>query len=228
MTDIYNHYVVNTAITFDLQTFTVATRRRWFDDHAENGSHRLLVATGSEGECLGYASSSRWRPKPAYNTTVEASLYLRPDAVGRLVSKARRPTRRCSLRSSARGRLHDHGWRQPPKPSVAVLFTRSSDFALWACSTRSAGSSTDSGTSLRSSRPFGSTASTRRPLVEGQRSQQILKPCCVLYWSAGVGRLCYPNPRFAEGAEFAVSDRGTLEVTTICFAVPRIFKRPWL
>ena len=83
LTDIYNHYVVNTAITFDLQTFTVATRRRWFDDHAENGSHRLLVATGSEGECLGYASSSRWRPKPAYNTTVEASLYCRPDAVGR-------------------------------------------------------------------------------------------------------------------------------------------------
>ena len=83
LTDIYNHYVVTTAITFDLQPFTAATRRGWFDDHAETGPHRLLVATDSRGECLGYASSSWWRPKPAYNTTVEASVYCRPDAVGR-------------------------------------------------------------------------------------------------------------------------------------------------
>jgi phosphinothricin acetyltransferase len=83
LTDIYNHYIVNTAITFDLQTFTAATRRGWFDDHAESGPHRLLVATDSDGKCLGYASSSRWRPKPAYNTTVEASVYCHPDAVGR-------------------------------------------------------------------------------------------------------------------------------------------------
>ena len=27
LTDIYNHYVATTAITFDLQTFTAATRR---------------------------------------------------------------------------------------------------------------------------------------------------------------------------------------------------------
>ena len=83
LTDIYNHYVANTAITFDFQTFTAETRRGWFDDHSETGPHRLLVATDSEGGCLGYASSSRWRPKPAYNTTVEASVYCRPDAVGR-------------------------------------------------------------------------------------------------------------------------------------------------
>jgi phosphinothricin acetyltransferase len=43
----------------------------------------LLVATGTDGECLGYASSSRWRPKPAYDTTVEVSVYCRPDAIRR-------------------------------------------------------------------------------------------------------------------------------------------------
>jgi phosphinothricin acetyltransferase len=83
LTDIYNHYIVNTAITFDLQTFTAATRRGWFEEHEVSGPHRLLVATDSGGTCLGYASSSRWRPKPAYNTTVEASVYCHPDAVGR-------------------------------------------------------------------------------------------------------------------------------------------------
>jgi phosphinothricin acetyltransferase len=83
LTDIYNHYIVHTAITFDLQTFTPAERRLWFDDHAASGRHRLLVATDDQGRCLGYASSSRWRPKPAYNRTVEASVYCRPDARGR-------------------------------------------------------------------------------------------------------------------------------------------------
>jgi phosphinothricin acetyltransferase len=83
LTDIYNHYVATTAITFDLQTFTAATRRGWFDDHAATGPHRLLVATDRAGDCVGYASSSRWRPKPAYETTVEASVYCHPDVVGR-------------------------------------------------------------------------------------------------------------------------------------------------
>ena len=88
LTDIYNHYVVHTAITFDLQTFTAATRRGWFDDHAETGPHRVLVAANAAGECLGYASSSRWRPKPAYHTTVETSLYCRPDSVRRGCGRA--------------------------------------------------------------------------------------------------------------------------------------------
>lgn len=81
LTDIYNHYIVNTAITFDLQTFTAAERRAWFDDHRASGPHRLLVASDESGRCLGYATSSRWRPKPAYNTTVEVSVYCHPEAV---------------------------------------------------------------------------------------------------------------------------------------------------
>jgi phosphinothricin acetyltransferase len=43
----------------------------------------LLVATDDQGRCLGYASSSRWRPKPSYITTVESSVYCHPDALGR-------------------------------------------------------------------------------------------------------------------------------------------------
>ena len=83
LTAIYNHYVVNTAITFDLQTFTAAERRGWFDEHQTSGPHRLLVATDDWGKILGYASSSRWRPKPAYDTTVEATVYCDADATGK-------------------------------------------------------------------------------------------------------------------------------------------------
>ena len=83
LTDIYNYYVVNTTITFDLRPFTAAERRPWFEDHKASGPHRLLVATDGGGACIGYASTSRWRAKPAYDTTVEASVYCHPQAVGR-------------------------------------------------------------------------------------------------------------------------------------------------
>jgi phosphinothricin acetyltransferase len=82
LTEIYNHYVVNSAITFDLRSLTTEDRRPWFDDHSHSGPHRLIVATDGRGNCLGYASSSRWRPKPAYNTTVEVSVYCHPNARG--------------------------------------------------------------------------------------------------------------------------------------------------
>ena len=83
LTDIYNHYVLHTAITFDLRPLTIDERRPWFDDHKPTGPHRLLVATDRTGGCLAYASTSRWRPKAAYNTTVEASVYCHPEAIGK-------------------------------------------------------------------------------------------------------------------------------------------------
>ena len=83
LTDIYNHYVVNTAITFDLRPFAPEERRPWFDEHLTTGRHRLLVAADDSGGILGYATTSRWRPKAAYDTTVEASVYCRAESVGR-------------------------------------------------------------------------------------------------------------------------------------------------
>lgn len=83
LTEIYNHYVLHTAITFDLRPFAPEERRAWFEEHAPTGRHRLLIAVDGDGACVGYATTSRWRPKAAYDTTVEASVYCRPDAVGR-------------------------------------------------------------------------------------------------------------------------------------------------
>jgi len=88
LTAIYNHYIVNTTITFDLEPFAPDARRPWFDAHAASGRHRLLVAADPDKVVLGYATSSRWRPKAAYDTTVESSVYCRPEVVGRGVGKA--------------------------------------------------------------------------------------------------------------------------------------------
>ena len=82
LTDIYNHYVVHTSITFDLQPFTVSERLTWFAEHPLNGRHRLLVADDGHGQAVGYASTSRFRAKAAYETTVESSVYCRADLAG--------------------------------------------------------------------------------------------------------------------------------------------------
>jgi phosphinothricin acetyltransferase len=37
----------------------------------------------SENRVVGFASSSRFRPKPAYETSIETSVYLSPESVGR-------------------------------------------------------------------------------------------------------------------------------------------------
>ena len=86
LTAIYNHYVVNTPITFDLAPFEPGQRREWFDAHP-GGRHRLLVAEDAGRQILGYASTSRWRPKAAYDTTVESSVYVRHDLRGRGIGR---------------------------------------------------------------------------------------------------------------------------------------------
>ncbi|WP_410538182.1 GNAT family N-acetyltransferase [Streptomyces sp. KL2] len=84
LTDIYNHYVRETPVTFDVEPLTVDARRPWLLSHPKDGPHRLLVALGAESNrVLGYATSSPFRPKPAYSTSVEVSVYLAPDACGR-------------------------------------------------------------------------------------------------------------------------------------------------
>jgi phosphinothricin acetyltransferase len=87
LTDIYNHYVINTPITFDLFPLTVEQRREWFVEHAGDGRHRLLVAVEG-GAVVGYATTSRFRVKAAYDTTVESSIYCRADCVRRGIGTA--------------------------------------------------------------------------------------------------------------------------------------------
>jgi phosphinothricin acetyltransferase len=81
LTDIYNHYVLNTPATFDLEPFSVEARQAWFDHYAPSGPHRLLVATRG-GAVVGYATSSPFRPRPAYDLSVEVSAYLAPEVTG--------------------------------------------------------------------------------------------------------------------------------------------------
>ena len=79
LTRIYNHYVVETAITFDTEPYEAIARRPWLEQFAETGPHRLVVAADSADRVIGYAGSHRFRPKAAYDTTVEVTVYLAPE-----------------------------------------------------------------------------------------------------------------------------------------------------
>jgi phosphinothricin acetyltransferase len=81
LTDIYNHYVLHTPATFDIEPFAVADRRSWFGHYRTDGPHRLLVAVRDD-VIVGYATSSEFRAKPAYDTSIEVTVYLRPEATG--------------------------------------------------------------------------------------------------------------------------------------------------
>lgn len=79
---IYNHYVEHSHATFEIEPVTMAAREEWARHYADSGRHRLLVATGDDG-VVGYATSSPYNPRDAYETSVELSVYLDPDATGR-------------------------------------------------------------------------------------------------------------------------------------------------
>ncbi|MEV5280044.1 N-acetyltransferase family protein [Streptomyces sp. NPDC051994] len=87
LTDIYNHFIRETAITFDTTAVTAEQRRPWLHSHPEDGPHRLLVAHDDRfvgrGRVLGYATSSPFRARAAYATSVELSVYCAPQALGR-------------------------------------------------------------------------------------------------------------------------------------------------
>jgi len=88
LTEIYNHYIVNTPTTFDVEPYTVERRRdEWFAHYGERGRHRLLVAD-RDGVVAGYTSSSRFATKQAYETTVEMTIICAPGETGRGIGTA--------------------------------------------------------------------------------------------------------------------------------------------
>jgi len=73
---IYNHYVVHSTTTYDVEPNTVEERARWFAEHGP--AHPVTVAE-RDGEVLGFGSLSRFRTRFAYRHSVEDSVFVRHD-----------------------------------------------------------------------------------------------------------------------------------------------------
>lgn len=81
LVEIYNHYVTDTHITFDTEPFAVAERIHWFNQFSETGPHRLLVADQGD-ELVAYATSTPFKARPAYRTSVETTIYIDSEQTG--------------------------------------------------------------------------------------------------------------------------------------------------
>jgi phosphinothricin acetyltransferase len=79
---IYNHFVVHTPVTFDIEPRTLAQRQAWLDTFADVGRHQCFAAA-RDGLAIGWACSGRFKEKAAYDTSVEASIYLAPGEEGK-------------------------------------------------------------------------------------------------------------------------------------------------
>lgn len=86
LTEIYNHYVMNTPVTFDVNSWSVQQRLGWFQQFSAAGRYRLLIAE-LDHLVVGYVGSVRFRPKAAYDTTVETTIYCAPEAIGEGVGR---------------------------------------------------------------------------------------------------------------------------------------------
>jgi L-amino acid N-acyltransferase YncA len=78
--EIYNLEVIEATVTFDLVPRTLGEQRAWIAEHS--GAHPAIVAVDEDDEVVGFASLSPFRPRPAYATTVEDSVYVRRERRG--------------------------------------------------------------------------------------------------------------------------------------------------
>jgi len=78
---IYNHYVLNTIVTFEEQEVPVAQMAERMN--AVEAAHLPWLVMEQAGQIVGYAYASRWKARSAYRFTVESSVYVAHAAVGK-------------------------------------------------------------------------------------------------------------------------------------------------
>jgi L-amino acid N-acyltransferase YncA len=85
ITAIYAHAVLHGTASFELDPPPEAEMRRRYEALA-GGGHPYLVAV-QDGRVRGYAYAGPYRPRAAYRSTVEDSIYLAADAQGRGIGR---------------------------------------------------------------------------------------------------------------------------------------------
>ncbi|MDM4764168.1 N-acetyltransferase family protein [Galbitalea sp. SE-J8] len=114
--EIYNHYVRNSAITFDERASSLASMRSTFQTTV---AQRLpfIVAESPSGQILGYAHVLPWSPR-AGRRVVEDSIYLGPAAQGRGLGRV------------LLGALLEQSKKAGVKRVVAVIADRNADASI--------------------------------------------------------------------------------------------------
>lgn len=72
--EIYNSTIESRMVTADLEPVTVEQRMPWFEEHSPD--RRPLWVMKQDGQVVAWASLSSFYGRPAYNGTVEVSVYV--------------------------------------------------------------------------------------------------------------------------------------------------------
>ena len=71
--DIYNHYVLHSTCTYQMEPERTEDRLKWFAAH---GPKHPVTVIEVDGKVLGWGSLSKFHQRAAYDNTVENSLYV--------------------------------------------------------------------------------------------------------------------------------------------------------
>ena len=81
----YNSTIASRVVTADLEPVTVNSKQVWFDAHTPDKRPLWLVLI--ENEYVGWMSFNSFYGRPAYDGTVEVSIYLEESARGKGLGK---------------------------------------------------------------------------------------------------------------------------------------------
>lgn len=80
--NIYNYYVINTDVTFDLEPTSLKAFQEKL--HSITKDYPFIVYE-ENGEILGYAYAGKFRERPAYNATLESTVYVKHNQHGKQI-----------------------------------------------------------------------------------------------------------------------------------------------
>ncbi|WMI65793.1 N-acetyltransferase family protein [Aestuariibaculum sp. YM273] len=80
--NIYNYYVINTDVTFDLEPTSLKAFQEKL--HSITKDYPFIVYE-ENGEILGYAYAGKFRERPAYNSTLESTVYVKHNQHGKQI-----------------------------------------------------------------------------------------------------------------------------------------------
>jgi L-amino acid N-acyltransferase len=83
--DLYNHYVLHSTCTYQLEPASPQERKDWFAAHGPRLP--VTVAQSPDGAVIGWASLSAFIGRCAYRFTVEDSVYVRHDLLHQGIGK---------------------------------------------------------------------------------------------------------------------------------------------
>ncbi|WP_255406251.1 GNAT family N-acetyltransferase [Novosphingobium sp. CF614] len=125
--EIYAHYVLESTATFETEPPDVAESRGRID-RIVNAGYPFLVTRDSAGRVLGFGFAQRYGPRAGYRYSVETTIYVRPDSIGRGIGSV--------MLTALVGACEKRGFRQAfaviaaSEPASVVLHARAGYFPV--------------------------------------------------------------------------------------------------